>query len=63
MHNEVIAHEAGLCPLCNMVLVFVEGELDLDVSGEYYCPMHPDVSETSPGNCPVCDMNLVKKEA
>lgn len=63
MHNEVIAYEAGLCPLCNMDLVFVEGDHDHDGSSEYYCPMHPAVSETSPGNCPVCSMNLVKKEA
>lgn len=63
MHNEVLAHEAGLCPLCNMDLVFVEGEHNHDGSGEYVCPMHPDVSETSPGSCPVCGMNLIKKEA
>ena len=49
--------------MCDMDLVFVEGEHDHDAEGEYICPMHPDVLETSPGDCPVCGMKLIEKEA
>lgn len=63
MHPDVIAQEAGSCPLCKMDLVFVEREHDHDAEGEYVCPMHPDVLETSPGDCPVCGMKLIEKEA
>ena len=62
MHPDVIAQEAGSCPMCDMDLVFVEGEHNHDEEGEYVCPMHPDVLETSPGNCPVCGMKLIEKE-
>lgn len=29
------------------------------VPAVFYCPMHPDVTATSPGNCPRCSMALV----
>ena len=28
----------------------------------YVCPMHPDVTSTSPGTCPKCGMKLVLKK-
>lgn len=28
----------------------------------YTCPMHPEVTSTTPGTCPKCGMTLVKKE-
>lgn len=28
----------------------------------YTCPMHPEVSSSTPGKCPRCDMDLVLKE-
>ncbi|MCH7954316.1 MAG: hypothetical protein IIC40_01100 [Candidatus Marinimicrobia bacterium] len=64
MHEDVRESVAGLCPLCNMDLIFVEaGEHTDDGDGKFYCPMHPDVLEARPGDCPVCGMKLVKKEA
>ena len=27
-------------------------------TGEYTCPMHPEVSQEGPGECPVCGMAL-----
>src|SRR5215831_9434068 len=27
----------------------------------YVCPMHPNVTSTSPGDCPICRMALVPK--
>jgi Cu+-exporting ATPase len=29
-----------------------------EVSGEYTCPMHPEVRQNGPGNCPSCGMAL-----
>ena len=29
----------------------------------YVCPMHPDVTSSSPGDCPKCGMALVRKES
>ena len=29
----------------------------------YACPMHPDVTASSPGDCPKCGMALVRKES
>lgn len=29
----------------------------------YACPMHPDVTSSSPGECPRCGMALVRKES
>lgn len=28
----------------------------------YACPMHPEVTSTTPGNCPKCGMTLVKRD-
>jgi len=28
----------------------------------YVCPMHPEVTSSSPGTCPICRMNLVPKQ-
>lgn len=32
-------------------------------SGEYTCPMHPEVLKDHPGNCPICGMSLEPKNA
>ena len=29
----------------------------------YECPMHPDVTSSSPGDCPKCGMALVRRES
>ena len=39
---------------------------DHDAHGEettaiYACPMHPEVTSTTPGKCPKCGMTLVKR--
>jgi hypothetical protein len=31
-----------------------------DIPSVYACPMHPEVTSTTPGNCPKCGMNLAK---
>lgn len=28
---------------------------------QYYCPMHPEVVQSTPGKCPKCGMDLVEK--
>ncbi len=30
-------------------------------SGNYTCPMHPEVKSDKPGKCPKCGMELIKK--
>ena len=32
-------------------------------SGQYYCPMHPQIVQEGPGECPICNMSLVPKDA
>jgi len=34
-----------------------------DTTGNYSCPMHPDVSVNIPGNCPKCGMELTSAAA
>ena len=29
------------------------------LTGNYYCPMHPDITSKTAGKCPVCGMNMV----
>jgi hypothetical protein len=31
-------------------------------SAVFVCPMHPEVTSTTPGVCPKCNMKLVPKE-
>ena len=40
-----------------------EGEKtdQLSSSGQYICPMHPEVVSDNPGSCSKCGMDLVKK--
>ena len=34
-----------------------------DAPGQFVCPMHPDVTASSPGTCPKCGMNLTPAHA
>jgi len=34
----------------------------ISTSGQYTCPMHPEVVSDKPGTCSKCGMDLVKKE-
>lgn len=29
---------------------------------QYFCPMHPEVVQSSPGKCPKCGMDLSEKQ-
>ena len=52
--------QPGDCPVCGMDLV---EEVNLSAtSGQYTCPMHPEVVEDEPGSCPICGMDLVAME-
>lgn len=48
--------EAGNCPVCGMALV---EQPSLVKSGQYTCPMHPEIVKDEPGACPICGMDLV----
>ncbi|MEX1001092.1 MAG: heavy metal translocating P-type ATPase [Crocinitomicaceae bacterium] len=53
--------EPGSCPVCGMDLV---EEVSMQKSsGQYTCPMHPEVIKDEPGSCPKCGMELVPVEA
>src|SRR5688572_27286558 len=32
-----------------------------DVTGEYTCPMHPEIVRDAPGSCPICGMALERR--
>lgn len=62
MHCEgdKIYDQPGDCPVCGMDLV---EEVNLSAtSGQYTCPMHPEIVEDEPGSCPICGMDLVAME-
>jgi Cu(I)/Ag(I) efflux system membrane fusion protein len=42
-------------------LDFWEGGSTPVASGQYYCPMHPQIVQDGPGDCPICNMTLVPK--
>lgn len=52
----------GDCPVCGMDLV-EEKSLVPAGTGEWTCPMHPEVIRDEPGDCPICGMDLVPKAA
>jgi hypothetical protein len=31
-------------------------------SGDFYCPMHPEVTSSEAGRCSICGMELIKKQ-
>ncbi len=53
--------EPGDCPVCGMDLV-EEQNLSITASGQWTCPMHPEVVREGPGSCPICGMDLVPME-
>jgi Cu2+-exporting ATPase len=53
--------QPGDCPVCGMDLV-EEQSLSTGSSGQYTCPMHPEIVEDGPGSCPICGMDLVPME-
>jgi len=53
--------EPGDCPVCGMDLVEEQSSTPTS-SGEWTCPMHPEVVRDAPGSCPICGMDLVEKE-
>ena len=55
--------KTGDCPVCGMDLVEEQNLSSSASSGQWTCPMHPNVLKDEPGNCPICGMNLVPVEA
>lgn len=53
---------SGDCPVCGMDLV-EEQNLSTSNSGQWTCPMHPEVVKDAPGSCPICGMDLVPMQA
>lgn len=52
----------GDCPVCGMDLV-EEQNLSVASSGQWTCPMHPEIVRDEPGSCPICGMDLVPLQA
>ena len=50
----------GDCPVCGMDLV--EEQKLQHTTGQWTCPMHPEVEKEEPGDCPICGMDLVPKQ-
>lgn len=70
MHCEgdKIYDKPGNCPVCGMNLVKVPSlpetkkavqNHSTKTSGQYTCPMHPEIIRDAPGSCPICGMDLV----
>ncbi|SDR68128.1 Cu2+-exporting ATPase [Gillisia sp. Hel1_33_143] len=51
----------GDCPVCGMDLI-EEKKLSATPSGQWTCPMHPEIVKDAPGDCPICGMDLVPME-
>ncbi len=49
----------GDCPVCGMDLVEEQNLSSNASSGQWTCPMHPEVVKDEPGSCPICGMDLV----
>lgn len=47
----------GNCPVCGMHLEKVPSLVAQ--TGNYTCPMHPEIVSDKPGSCPICGMDLV----
>ena len=67
---------AFMCgPLCLLMLLVMLVRFDhyggrigvaatpgaVEATGEYVCPMHPEVRLAGPGRCPRCDMKLIRR--
>lgn len=53
MHPDVLATQAGVCPICKMDLVPVR------LASVFSCPVHSVVTRAEPGSCPICQRALV----
>ncbi len=53
--------QPGDCPVCGMALVEEQHSANVP-SGQWTCPMHPEVVQEEPGSCPICGMDLVAKQ-
>jgi Cu2+-exporting ATPase len=53
--------QSGDCPVCGMDLV-KEQKLTATPSGQWTCPMHPEIVKDGSGDCPICGMDLVPME-
>ena len=51
--------QPGDCPVCGMDLVEEQNLSPAASSGQWTCPMHPEVVKDEPGACPICGMDLV----
>ncbi len=51
-------NKPGDCPVCGMDLV-EEQNVAKSTSGQWTCPMHPEIVRDEPGSCPICGMDLV----
>ncbi len=54
--------KAGDCPVCGMDLV-EEQNISSASSGQWTCPMHPEIVKVEAGACPICGMDLVPLQA
>ena len=52
----------GDCPVCGMDLVEEQNLSSSTSSGQWTCPMHPEVVQENPGSCPLCGMDLIPLE-
>ena len=70
MHRagDKVYDKPGNCPVCGMNLVKVPSlpetkkavkNHSTNTSGQYTCPMHPEIIRDAPGSCPICGMDLV----
>ena len=51
--------QPGDCTVCGMDLVEEQNLSPTASTGQWTCPMHPEVVKDEPGACPICGMDLV----
>lgn len=60
--GEKTYEQSGDCPVCGMDLVEEQSSTAASHSGQWTCPMHPEIIKDQPGSCPICGMDLVALE-